>query len=162
MLATIDNSIQGNAVNCKVRSSCVSAHIALLLHRRHAGSCRDDARTVYVAMVAELGPHYLKFALGVLRSALPKRGYMGHVQGYTAHAVLQAVMKARIHTKVHLSVISLRTNAMSPPLKVSQPVLLIFMAVQILYLNSKGVMLAQHACSLLRKQNLYGCKARVL
>lgn len=54
-------------------------------------------------MVAELGPHYLKFALGVLRSALPPRGYMGHVQGYTAHAVLQAVMRVQIQTSVPVS-----------------------------------------------------------
>ena len=54
---------------------------------------RDDARTVYVAMMEELGPEYLSFAIGVLRSALPARGYTGHVQGYTVHAVLQAVMK---------------------------------------------------------------------
>ena len=44
-------------------------------------------------MVEELGPEYLGFAIGVLRSALPSRGYTGHVQGYTVHAVLQAVMK---------------------------------------------------------------------
>ncbi len=55
--------------------------------------CRDDARTVYVAMVQELGSQYLKFAISVLRSALPPRGYMAHVQGYTVHAVLQAVMQ---------------------------------------------------------------------
>ena len=54
-------------------------------------------------MVAELGPHYLKFALGVLRSALPPRGYMGHVQGYTAHAVLQAVMRVQIQTCIPFS-----------------------------------------------------------
>ena len=56
-----------------------------------AHGCRDDARTVYVAMVQELGPQYLKFAISVLRSALPPRGYMAHVQGYTVHAVLHAV-----------------------------------------------------------------------
>ena len=60
--------------------------------------CRDDARTVYVAMVAELGAQYLKFAISVLRSALPPRGYMGHVQGYTVHAVLQAVMQVLLHS----------------------------------------------------------------
>ena len=58
-----------------------------------AHECRDDARTVYVAMVQELGPQYVKFAISVLRSALPPRGYMAHVQGYTVHAVLQAVMQ---------------------------------------------------------------------
>ena len=44
-------------------------------------------------MVQELGPQYVKFAISVLRSALPPRGYMAHVQGYTVHAVLQAVMQ---------------------------------------------------------------------
>lgn len=57
--------------------------------------CRDDARTVLVAMVAELGPEYLHFAIETLRSALPRRGYMGHVQCYTVHAILQALMKVR-------------------------------------------------------------------
>ncbi len=65
---------------------------AVLPHAAHA-TFRDDARTVYVAMVEELGPEYLGFAIGVLRSALPSRGYTGHVQGYTVHAVLQVVMK---------------------------------------------------------------------
>jgi hypothetical protein len=73
-------------------------------------------------MVAELGAHYLKFALGVLRSALPPRGYMGHVQGYTAHAVLQAVMRVRIQTST-LSVISLKLYALPSPLKVLQLIL---------------------------------------
>ena len=64
--------------------------------------CRDDVRTVYVAMVAELGPQYLKFAISVLRSALPPRGYMAHVQGYTVHAVLQAVMQVPLCPKLPL------------------------------------------------------------
>lgn len=51
-----------------------------------------------MAMVAELGAQYLKFAISVLRSALPPRGYMGHVQGYTVHAVLQAVMQVLLHS----------------------------------------------------------------
>ena len=54
---------------------------------------RDDARTVLVAMVAELGPEYLPFAITVLRSALPARGYMGHVLGFTLHAVLAALVQ---------------------------------------------------------------------
>jgi U3 small nucleolar RNA-associated protein 20 len=54
---------------------------------------RDDARTVLVAMVAELGPKYLHFAIDTLRSALPQRGYMGHVLGYTLHSVLAALMQ---------------------------------------------------------------------
>lgn len=60
----------------------------------HAG-CRDDARTVLVAMVAELGPQYLPFAITVLRSALPAKGYMGHVLGFTLHAVLAALVQVR-------------------------------------------------------------------
>lgn len=55
--------------------------------------CRDDARTVLVAMVAELGPQYLSYAIDTLRSALPRRGYMGHVQAYTVHALLAGLMK---------------------------------------------------------------------
>lgn len=55
--------------------------------------CRDDARTVLVAMVVELGPQYLCYAIDTLRSALPRRGYMGHVQGYTVHALLAGLMK---------------------------------------------------------------------
>ncbi|BDA46528.1 probable small subunit processome component 20 homolog [Coccomyxa sp. Obi] len=54
---------------------------------------RDDARTVLVAMVAELGPGYLHYAIDTLRSALPRRGYMGHVQAYTVHALLAGLMK---------------------------------------------------------------------
>ena len=56
---------------------------------------RDDARTVLVAMVAELGPEYLPFAITVLRSALPAKGYMGHVLGFTLHAVLAALVQVR-------------------------------------------------------------------
>jgi len=56
---------------------------------------RDDARTVLVAMVAELGREYLPFAITVLRAALPAKGYMGHVLGFTLHAVLAAVVQAR-------------------------------------------------------------------
>lgn len=45
------------------------------------------------AMVAELGPHYLGFALDVLESALPDRGYMGHIRGYTLHYLLEGLSK---------------------------------------------------------------------
>ena len=56
---------------------------------------RDDARTVLVAMVAELGPEYLPFAITVLRTALPAKGYIGHVLGFTLHAVLAALVQVR-------------------------------------------------------------------
>lgn len=49
-----------------------------------------------VAMVAELGREYLPFAITVLRSALPPRGYMGHVLGFTLHAMLAALVQARL------------------------------------------------------------------
>ncbi|KAK9845304.1 hypothetical protein WJX81_002986 [Elliptochloris bilobata] len=54
---------------------------------------RDDARTVLVAMVAELGSEYLPFAITVLRSALPSKGYMGHVLGFTLHAILAVLVQ---------------------------------------------------------------------
>lgn len=45
------------------------------------------------AMVAELGTDYLGFALDVLESALPSKGYMGHIRGYTLHYLLQGLCK---------------------------------------------------------------------
>ena len=57
---------------------------------------RDDARNVMAAMVAELGPTYLGFALDVLESALPDRGYMGHIRGYTLHFLLEGLSKVII------------------------------------------------------------------
>ena len=47
------------------------------------------------AMVAELGPVYLPFVLDVLESALPAKGYMGHILGYSMHFLLEALAKAR-------------------------------------------------------------------
>ena len=47
-------------------------------------------------MTKELGPEYLPFVLDVLESALPPRGYMAHVLGYTLHAVLAGVVEVRI------------------------------------------------------------------
>lgn len=44
-------------------------------------------------MVAELGPKYLGFALDVLESALPEKGYMGHIRGYTLHYLLEGLCK---------------------------------------------------------------------
>ena len=44
-------------------------------------------------MVAELGSGYLGFVLDVLESALPQKGFMGHVRGYTLHCILEAVGK---------------------------------------------------------------------
>ena len=40
-------------------------------------------------MVAELGPDYLLFAVQVLESACPSKGYTAHVLGYTVHALLE-------------------------------------------------------------------------
>ena len=40
-------------------------------------------------MVAELGPDYLPFAVEVLESACPSKGYTAHVLGYTVHALLE-------------------------------------------------------------------------
>lgn len=48
-----------------------------------------------VAMISELGPEYLHFAIDTLRSALPAKGYMGHVLCYTLHAILAALMQVR-------------------------------------------------------------------
>ena len=55
--------------------------------------CRDDARSVLVTMTKELGREYLPFILDVLESALPPRGYMAHVLGFTLHAVLAALVE---------------------------------------------------------------------
>eukprot|EP00887_Chlorella_sp_A99_P000887 scaffold5.g887.t1 len=52
---------------------------------------RDDARAVLVAMLKELGPHYVPFACDCLQSACPQQGYTAHVLGYTLHAVLEGV-----------------------------------------------------------------------
>ena len=46
-----------------------------------------------VTMTKELGPEYLPFVLDVLDSALPPRGYMAHVLGYTLHAVLAGLVQ---------------------------------------------------------------------
>ena len=45
------------------------------------------------AMVAELGPQYFGFAVDVLESALPNKGYMGHIRGYTLHYLLEGLSK---------------------------------------------------------------------
>lgn len=54
---------------------------------------RDDARNVLASMAAELGPNYLPFVLDVLETALPDKGYMGHIRGYTLHFLLEALNK---------------------------------------------------------------------
>ena len=54
---------------------------------------RDDARNVLASMTAELGPDYLPFVLDVLETALPDKGYMGHIRGYTLHFLLEALNK---------------------------------------------------------------------
>ena len=53
------------------------------------------------AMVAELGPTYLGFALDVLESALPDRGYMGHIRGYTLHYLLEGLSKVKSYHLTH-------------------------------------------------------------
>ena len=55
--------------------------------------CRDDARNVLVAMMAELGMPYLFFAISALHNACPAKGYTAHVLGYTLHAVLETLSK---------------------------------------------------------------------
>lgn len=57
------------------------------------GRCRDDARNVLVAMMAELGAEYLYFAIQVLHNACPAKGYTAHVLGYTLHAILETISK---------------------------------------------------------------------
>ena len=61
----------------------------------HVAACcgRDDARSVLVTLSVELGGSYLPFVLDVLQSALPPKGYMGPVLGYTLHAVLAGLVK---------------------------------------------------------------------
>ena len=54
-----------------------------------------------VAMISELGPEYLHFAIDTLRSALPAKGYMGHVLCYTLHAILAALMQV-CHAALHM------------------------------------------------------------
>ena len=44
-------------------------------------------------MTVELGGSYLPFVLDVLQSALPQKGYMAPVLGYTLHAVLAGLVK---------------------------------------------------------------------
>lgn len=52
---------------------------------------RDGARQVLVAMAVELGPTFLPYVFEVLTDALPDKGYMSHVLGFTTHAVLAAL-----------------------------------------------------------------------
>ncbi len=47
-------------------------------------------------MVAELGPDYLPFAVQVLESACPSKGYTAHVLGYTVHALLERLAQVRL------------------------------------------------------------------
>lgn len=64
--------------------------VANVLKSRHQG-VRDEARKVFVAMVAELGAPYLRFGVEVLQGALPAKGYTAQVLGYTTHALLDAL-----------------------------------------------------------------------
>ena len=57
---------------------------------------RDEARKVFVAMVAELGAGYLSYAAEVLQGALPDKGYTAQVRGYTLHALLEALAQVRV------------------------------------------------------------------
>ena len=57
----------------------------------HTHACRDDARNVLVAMMAELGAQYLYYAIQVLQNACPAKGYTAHVLGYTLHSILNVL-----------------------------------------------------------------------
>ncbi len=70
------------------------------------GPCRDDARNVLVAMMAELGAQYLYFAIQVLHNACPAKGYTAHVLGYTLHAILETVSKVSDAHHIVLKLIS--------------------------------------------------------
>jgi response regulator RpfG family c-di-GMP phosphodiesterase len=77
------------------------------------GVCRDDARNVLVAMMAELGAQYLYFAIQVLHNACPAKGYTAHVLGYTLHAILETVSKVSyahhiVHNFVSIFALSLQ------------------------------------------------------
>ena len=58
--------------------------------------CRDDARNVLVAMMAEIGVKYLYYAIQTLHNACPAKGYTAHVLGYTLHSILHVL--AQVHT----------------------------------------------------------------
>ena len=53
--------------------------------------CRDDARNVLVAMMAEIGVKYLYYAIQTLHNACPAKGYTAHVLGYTLHSILHVL-----------------------------------------------------------------------
>lgn len=57
--------------------------------------CRDDARNVLVAMMAEIGVQYLYYAIQTLHNACPAKGYTAHVLGYTLHSILHVL--AQVH-----------------------------------------------------------------
>lgn len=67
---------------------------------------RDDARRVFCAMAAELGPAYLQYTLDVLRSALQTRGYPNHVYGFTLNAVIRAVTQVQFLQTLEVSICS--------------------------------------------------------
>lgn len=54
---------------------------------------RDATRGVLVQMCCELGPRYLPYAVEVLQSSLPDRGFTAHVVGYSLHAILAGLIK---------------------------------------------------------------------
>ena len=84
------------------------------------GVCRDDARNVLVAMMAELGAQYLYFAIQVLHNACPAKGYTAHVLGYTLHAILETISKVSyahhiMHNLISVFVLSSEwTDAQNP------------------------------------------------
>ena len=47
-------------------------------------------------MVRELGPDYFPFAIDVLRSACPPKGFTAHVLGFTLHALLEGLAKGGV------------------------------------------------------------------
>jgi hypothetical protein len=73
-----------------------------MIVERVAPHCRrDEARRVFVAMVAELGAGYLPYAATVLQGALPDKGYTAQVRGYTLHALLEALAQVSPHRRSH-------------------------------------------------------------
>lgn len=45
-----------------------------------------------VSMARVLGPSYLPAVMDALRAALPDRGFMAHVTGFTLHAVVEGLL----------------------------------------------------------------------
>ena len=73
------------------RPCCALLLKALLRLKELCLVCRDDARNVLVAMMAEIGVKYLYYAIQTLHNACPAKGYTAHVLGYTLHSILHAL-----------------------------------------------------------------------